>query len=200
MISALVIIGLIVVWSIVLLPDLLSRISTTRRGDTIRSFNSQLSSLGRSAPVGRDSNVIDLRGRMAHQAGNGNRSATGRSPSGHDLGSLSAVAPRSGNAPTGARPRAVSPAVRKRRQDVLLALGAAALLTLLATLSFGGVFLYLHLLADLLLAGYLVLLQRAVASRPAPQRMTGATRVGALAPLGGPAARVSALEPRRIAN
>jgi hypothetical protein len=98
--------------------------------------------------------------------------------------------------------RPVSPALRKRRQDVLMVLGAAALLTLLATMSFGGIFLFLHVVSDLLLAAYLVLLQRATASpQAAPRRRVARIRPpaglpGALAPLG----RTADLEPRRIAN
>jgi hypothetical protein len=88
--------------------------------------------------------------------------------------------------------------VRKRRQDVLIALGAAALLTLLATVAFGGVFLYLHLVADILMAAYLIALQRVVTTQAAhvpsapghayPERVAAPT----LAP--------RLLEPQQIAN
>ncbi len=47
---------------------------------------------------------------------------------------------------------------QQRRQDVIVGLSAAALLTLLATVAFGGVMLYLHLLVDLLFVAYLGLL------------------------------------------
>jgi hypothetical protein len=55
----------------------------------------------------------------------------------------------------------VPASVRKRRQDVIMVLGSAAVLTLLCTVAFGGVFLVLHLIADVLLVTYLVLLNQA---------------------------------------
>ena len=91
-----------------------------------------------------------------------------------------------------------SRAVRKRRQDVLIALGAAALLTLLATVAFGGVFLYLHLVADILMAAYLIALQRVVTTqvtRDVPAKVDvspGRVTVSTLAP--------RLLEPQQIAN
>ncbi len=150
MISILVILGLVLVWAVVLLPDLASKVSSVRRSDPIRSFNSQLSSLGRSAPVHRDDNVIDLRSRKQGTL-KPRISVVADS-------SLSSSSPLGSNPPAGPRP--VSAAMRKRRQDVLLSLGAAVLLTLLATVAFGGAFLYLNLVADVLLAAYLVALQR----------------------------------------
>ncbi|MCP4435524.1 MAG: hypothetical protein GY812_08520 [Actinomycetia bacterium] len=190
MIPILVILGLAVVWAIVLFPDVFRWVSNNRRGDTIRSFNNQLSSLRHSSPVGRGDNVIDLRDRMV---------ATAR-PAGSVTGSA-------GRGPAGAdsRPRPASPAMRKRRQDVLVALGSAALLTLLATLAFGSAFLYLHLLVDALLVGYLVLLQRVVAlgqpvRRPRERTKPSAGSMGQLAPLSGPMGRTHTVEPRRIAN
>ncbi|MEZ5237949.1 MAG: hypothetical protein R2716_03010 [Microthrixaceae bacterium] len=229
MISTLVLVGLALVWAVVLLPDLFAKISSGRKRDTIRSFNSQLSSLGRSAPVQRlggpsgpllrsdsatparrvppaaapmtgpladstaapgssgsnvvpDSNVIDI----------GSRRRTGAEP-----------VRRTRQVPAG--PRAVSPALRKRRQDVLFALGAAALLTLLATVAFGGIFLYVHLLADLLVAAYLIALQQVGASQPVRAR-EGAAAAGpdhldpGLGMLGRSSAEPAGLQPRRIAN
>jgi hypothetical protein len=60
---------------------------------------------------------------------------------------------------------------QQRRQDVIVALSAAALLTLLATVAFGGAILYLHLLVDLLFVAYLGLLLLAPrrAAKPASQ-------------------------------
>ncbi len=211
MISILVLVGLAVVWAIVIFPDVVRWISNNRRGDTIRTFNSQLSSLGRSNAV-RDNNVIDLRDRMVSPVGPGNaRRAPNRVL--QPVGS----APRTGAAgdrtqrtpgphaaaARPAQPRPVSPAVRKRRQDVLVALGAACLLTLLATIAFGPVFLYLHLLADALLVGYLVALQRTITGGATGPRHA---RHGSLAPLSGPVrsddlvVRPQVVEPRRIAN
>lgn len=207
MISTLVLVGLVLVWAVVLLPDLFARISRGRKGDTIRSFNTQLSSLGRSAPVHRDSpsrpvrdssargnvaplsNVIDLRSRRGSGVAGPPRAST-----------------PSGTSTTVGGVRQVSASTRKRRQDVLVSLGAAALLTLLATVAFGGVFLYVHLMADLLMAAYLVALQRLGAAR-APQRPHAHVSPGLtanLTPLDlhrGPApAPARALQPRRIAN
>lgn len=204
MISTLVIAGLALMWLAVLLPDLFTKISRSRRSDTIRSFNSQLSSLGRSAPVDRGDNVIDLRARTTERRSARNSLlATGGIPSPYS--GSAGLAPQRPVAVTGstspspvAGTRTASHAVRKRRQDVLIALGAAAVLTLLATVAFGGVFLYLHLVADVLMAAYLVALQRVVTNQGAQH---------ANPPLGSssPSVAVSGfdptmLHPQRIAN
>lgn len=229
MISKLVIVGLILLWTVVLLPDVLQRINRGRRGDTIRSFNSQLTSLGRSQgtasgnlPSGNrvSGNVIDLRSRIpgadaAPPAHEPVGAPHARVP---DEASRQSPPPRSApaNPPavrrTPAAPRPVSPAVRKRRQDVMVSLAAVALLTLLATVAFGSAFLYMHLLADVLLATYLVLLVRAGATQPvtptpAVHARTGTRRDPGLAPI-GPLSAVSTatvssprpLDPQRIAN
>lgn len=136
-VTTLVFLGLAVVWAIVLLPEAVRKLAGTRNSDTIRSFNHQLSVLNRSE------------GRSA--AG---RSATGRS-------NVIDLRDRRSNAE---RPVAAAPvpmSVRKRRQEVLTVLGATAVLTLLCTVAFGGVFLILHLLADVLLVTYVVLLNQA---------------------------------------
>jgi hypothetical protein len=44
--------------------------------------------------------------------------------------------------------------VQQRRQDVIVALLAASLLSFLATLTFSGLFLYLHVVIDLALVAY----------------------------------------------
>jgi hypothetical protein len=140
-VTTLVFLGLAVVWAIVLLPELLRKLAGSRHTDTIRSFNQQLSVLDRSG--GRStgrSNVIDLRSR--------------------------ANAPR----PAAASARPVPPSVRKRRQEVLTVLGSAAVLTLLCTVAFGGPFLVLHIVADVLLVTYLVLLVQATNQAPAATR------------------------------
>ena len=110
------------------------------------------------------SNVIDLRTRAPQTADD-----------------RSCAAPAV-NGPSPSAPRAVSPRVRKRRQDVLVTLGSAVGLTLLATVAFGGAFLYLHLLADVLLIAYLLLLAQVTGGsrRCRPQRRA----VEGLAPLG----------------
>jgi hypothetical protein len=174
-VSTLVLLGLAVVWAIVLLPEGLKKLSGVRSGDSIRSFNHQLSSLQRPGNRGAaagSSNVIDMRS-------------------------------RTGQAATAARP--VSPAVRKRRQEVLTVLGAAAVLSLLCTVAFGGPFLLLFLLAAGLLVTYVVLLYQ-VTNAPAPSVRTrdgyavGAgghrTATGEFGAVG----RVPPVSARRIAN
>ncbi len=177
-VTTLIFLGLAVVWAVVLLPELVRKVAGSRHSDTIRSFNQQLSVLDRSgspsprpdesarpAPRGR-SNVIDLSTRSG-------RAGSAPAPS------AAGVAP-------------VSPWVRKRRQDVLIGLGSAAVLTLICTVAFGGAFLVLHLLADLILVAYLVALAQV---RQAP------VAAGRVAAMGEPApVRRVAPAPRRIAN
>jgi hypothetical protein len=168
-VTTLIFLGLAVVWAIVLLPEALRKFAGSRNGDSIRSFNHQLSVLDRSggvrpsAATGARSNVIDFASR-------------GR-----------AVGPRPSV-------RVTPPSVRKRRQEVLTVLGAAAVLTLLGTVAFGGIFLAFHLLADLLLVAYLVALvqvnQQAEVRRAEPRPSHVAVRP---ATVGQPVAR-------RIAN
>jgi hypothetical protein len=143
-VSTLVFLGLAVVWAIVLVPEVLRKLSGVRSSDTIRSFNQQLAVLdrsGRNRTPGRSigarsgSNVIDL----------------GRARS----------------APATVAPRPVPYSVRRRRQEILTVLAAAAVLTLLCTVAFGGAFIYFHLLADALLVAYVVLLARATQNAPA---------------------------------
>lgn len=177
-VSTLVLLGLAVVWAIVLLPEALKRISKARSGDSIRSFNSHLSSLQRPAASG--SNVIELRSpqRQARPAG--------ARPAGR---------PASGPAP-------VSPAVRRRRQEVLTVLGSASVLTLLCSVAFGGPFLLLFLLSAALLVAYVVALYQ----------VTNAPMATARDPYGMPATapvrrttdvhgvRVSPVSARSVAN
>lgn len=174
-VTTLVFLGLAVVWAIVLLPELARKVAGSRHSDTIRSFNQQLSVLDRGGRGAARSNVIDLRARATR-----------------------------GTSPASAAPaRPVPMSVRKRRQEVLTALGAAAVLTLVCTVAFGGTFfLLLHLLADVLLVTYLVLLAqvnqaRAVAPAAAPRRRAHAPERSALRPatVGRPAPAS-----RRIAN
>ena len=131
-VTTLVFLGLAVVWAIVLLPEVVRKVAGSRHSDTIRSFNQQLSVLDRSG---------------------------GGSPAGRsnviDLRSRSDRDERPSPAPQ------VPMSVRKRRQEVLTVLGSAAVLTLVCTVAFGGVFLLLHVVADVLLVTYVVLLNQA---------------------------------------
>ena len=254
MISKLVIVGLILVWAIVLLPDVMSRLNRGRRGDPIRSFSSQLNSLGRSQGAGGSGARVPNSAVPTRGLSDSGLSGSGLSDSGLSGSGLSGsgIANRRANtrtnnvidlrtrsrgtrAPQDAsvdRPRAapaaprahavvrpVPPAVRKRRQDVLVTLGSFAVLTLLATVAFGSAFLYVHLLADVLLAAYLVLLARAGATQSVAAPATRRPRDPGLAPIGplsalpagapappGAAVRTATvgsprpIEPRRIAN
>lgn len=177
-VTTLVFLGLAVVWAIVLLPEVVRKVAGSRHSDTIRSFNQQLSVLDRSGSrsAGR-SNVIDLRTRDGRPEG---------------------------------RPAApaaqVSPAVRKRRQEVLITLGSAAVLTLVCTVAFGGAFLLLHLVADALLITYVVLLNQA--NQAATARAAGPSHRPLAAPAwerGQDGLRTATVgratpAPRRIAN
>ena len=138
-VTTLIFLGLAVVWAIVLLPEVIRKLSGARSSDSIRSFNHQLSVLDRSGSrnSARSSNVIDLRARRQVSR-----------PAGSRIAGNGAVHP-------------VSPATRKRRQEVLGSLGAATLLSLVCTVAFGGAFLYLFLVAVGLLVAYVVLLVQA---------------------------------------
>ena len=172
-VSTLVFLGLAVVWAIVLLPEAARKLSGVRSSDTIRSFNQQLAVLDRSghrrsadrALGGSPSNVIDL----------GSRS-------------------RGRTAPVAPAARPVPYSVRRRRQEVLTVLGSAALLTLLCTVAFGGAFVYLHLLADLLLVTYVVALAR-VNQAPVARPVMTADRMHAAT-----VRRTVPASSRRIAN
>lgn len=152
--STVVLLGLAVVWAIVLAPEVLRRTSGMRRVDPVHAFHRQMSSLDRpgSRPSARPgSNVIDLRG-PARTARPMQRPTSARYGG-----------PVQRPVPQRHRPAAraiVSPRTQKRRQDVLIVLVAAAVLTLLCAVAFGGAFLALHLLADVLLVAYVLLLNR----------------------------------------
>ena len=157
--STVVLLGLAVVWAIVLAPEVLRRTSGMRRVDPVHAFHRQMSSLDRpgARPSARPgSNVIDLRGpaRTARPV----QSRPMQRPTAARYGGpvQRPSAPRRGPA---AR-TIVSPRVQRRRQDVLIVLVAVAVLTLLCAVAFGGAFLALHLLADVLLVGYVLLLNR----------------------------------------
>jgi membrane protein implicated in regulation of membrane protease activity len=127
-VTLLVLFILAVIWAAVLLPPYLQNRSESRPADSISSFQRQLSVLERRAVV-VNPNLQRT-------------SSTGRSFSA-DL----------------------SPAIRlsrneakKRRRDVLFTLAGAAGVTFLMALLLGGSVWGLHLICDLLLAGYVVLL------------------------------------------
>ena len=175
-VSTLIFLGLAVVWAIVLLPEVLRKISGSRHSDTIRSFNHQLSVLNRSEqrPAGR-SNVIDLR-------------SARRSIDLRDSASA---------------PRPVPMSVRKRRQEVLTVLGSATLLSLLCTVAFGGPFILLLVVTGGLLITYVVML--AQLNQNAPARSRTAPPLASPSPLHDglrttTVGRATPSAPRRIAN
>lgn len=196
-VSTLVLLGLAVVWAIVLLPEAVKRVSKARSGDSIRSFNHQLSSLQRGNP---------------HGSGAPNRSRQVRSdnlgrPGRDTFRSSNVIELRSGSSRSNAAdagrstPAAVHPAVRRRRQEVLTALGSASVLSLLCSVAFGGPFLLLFILSAVLLVAYVAALYQVT---NAPQQARNASRaVDPLRPahlddLHG--VRISAVSPRRVAN
>ncbi|MFM7068323.1 MAG: hypothetical protein ACKOYM_02580 [Actinomycetes bacterium] len=157
--STVVLLGLAVVWAIVLAPEVLRRTSGMRRVDPLQAFHRQMSSLDHR-PTGATrpgTNVIDLRGPSVR--------STGRAPQhthGAALDGYGRPMPTQRRRPQ----PAISPRLQKRRQDVLICLAAAAVLSLLAAVAFGGSLLVLHLLIDVLLVAYVVLLNRSTSTAP----------------------------------
>ncbi|MFZ4432089.1 MAG: hypothetical protein ACOYOQ_02715 [Microthrixaceae bacterium] len=175
-ISTLVLLALAGVWAVVLAPEIIKRSGSLRNGDSVTAFRNQLSSIGR-------------------HAGSGQRNPLG--PAHHNVVELR------DRRPAPVRPQ-VSPGVRRRRQEILGGLAAAAVLTLLCTVAFGGAFLWLHLLADALLVGYVVLLVRATntaTSRSlAPVVRTTPASIRPIDEPGLAITRVTPISSRRVAN
>lgn len=207
--SKIVLLGLVVVWGIYLAQEILPRLARGRRGNSMVSFRSGLSSLERSHGV-IGGNVIDLGARRASSrvglaAGPAaaSRPATPSPSTRHMAPSRQAMPTRGAHGP-----RPVSPAMRKRRQDVLVSLVAAAAVTLLAAIAFGGPLLYLHLVADVLLVAYLgALVAVGATAASTPARSSHPTRRGQAMPaaraVGVSTAEVLAprpIEARRLAN
>lgn len=133
--SVIALLGLAVLWAIVLVPDLVRRGASFRRVDPIGQFAKNRSVLGRTSAVrGRGArateSVIDLRG----------------------PGPVRYVASERPVAPAVRAPRRSR--AEQRRQDVLTALVAAALMTFLGYTAFGGPMLAVHVVADVLLVAY----------------------------------------------
>jgi hypothetical protein len=144
-VSTLVLLGLAGVWAVVLAPEVIKRSSALRNNDSVTAFRRQLSSIGRH---------------------------TGSATSAPSFGNVVDLGERRTAASAPVR-KAVHPSMRKRRQEILVSLAAVAVLTLLCTVAFGGAFIWLHLIADVLLVGYVYLLVQstnAAAARPARAR------------------------------
>lgn len=151
--STLIFLGLAVVWAIVLLPEVVKRVSKMRRADSIRSFNHQLLALDRSGPMagGVEGN---RRGTRALDRSVPNPLAASRP----GVGGSNVIDLRSSQRVTNVP---VPPAVRRRRQEVTAALAAGVVVTLLCLVAFGPVFILPQLLADGLLGAYLYLVAQA---------------------------------------
>jgi len=132
------------VWAAVLVPPYLRSRSETRPATSISSFRQHLSTLERTMPGARAVPPARLPVHLT---------------------------------PISTRPAAGVPVgraeVRRRRREILFTLAGAAAITLLLALTMGGMAIAFHLLADVLLAGYvtlLVQLRRAAADREAKVR------------------------------
>ncbi len=160
-VSTLIFLGLAVVWAIVLLPEVLRKLSVGRRTDSIRSFNHQLSVLHRSG----NRRGADLPGMPRPVSLNSSslNSSSARTSSNARTSSSNVIdlRDRSNAAAAQTSQAKISPSVRRRRQDVLVVLGAIAVLTLLCTVAFGSVFLVPFMLSAALLVGYVFLLNQA---------------------------------------
>lgn len=159
----LVLVILALIWAAVLVPPYLQNRRETRPGDSIATFRTQLSVLERTTPGGRSGSLARL-----------------------DVGRYEA--PR--YVPPAARRRpAASPSqvamrraeARRRRRDVFLTLLGAVGVTLVLAVALGGSVWMLHLLVDVVFAGYVIMLvslqqqsiqaeQKVRYLRPAPNR------------------------------
>lgn len=155
--SLVVLVILAIVWAVFLVPQLF-RARAERSSDSIGNFRHQLSVLERTTPAASRS-VTQLRPVSGPRSpGGGSGSARGR----HVAPEPRQVAP--GPRPAAPRPRHVPnrALIRKRRQDVfsglLVAMGATLVLGLIPSLR---MVLLLHVVVDLLFAGYVALLVRA---------------------------------------
>jgi len=170
-----VLLGLAALWIVVLLPDVLRRRSTRRPADSISTFSRHLTGLERSQhrAIGseRHGNVLRFGPRPGssltplHQpvaplvaprgAQRSHRGA--QRPAAQHRAQQRVAARPAGAAARTARPVEGAPrrtAAQQRRQDVIVALIAASLLSLLATITFSGAFLVLHLVIDVALLAY----------------------------------------------
>jgi len=139
--SWLLLFGLGVAWAVVLVPDLIRRNAASRRSDTIGQFARNLSSLQQSQPVGvnRPNNLVQFPSRLSEPV--------------IDLRDAS----RARVTPVASQRVETTRATRsqQRRKDVLAALIAAAVITFLGSVSFGGAMIMLNAVVDAALFGYL---------------------------------------------
>lgn len=131
--SAIALVILALLWAAVLVPDFVQRSQERSRSDSIGSFARQLSTLSQTSPSSRTRPMVVRSEQFRHD--------TPARP-----------------AHRAARPAGVTPEVAKRRQDVVVGLISAALITFLGAVSVGGPMLAIHVVIDLMLVAYLGLL------------------------------------------
>jgi hypothetical protein len=155
-VSLLVLLILAVVWGVFLVPQVLRARADRGPADSIGSFRNQLSMIERSLPSGSTSRHVrrgDMVGGYPQLAAVG---APLRSMPSSPSPSYGAPLAGSSMASVGLPTRSE---LQRRRQNVLLALLGAVVLTLALGLVFPPAFA-LNAVADLALAGYVVLLVR----------------------------------------
>lgn len=129
-----VLILLAAVWAAVLIPPFLRHRSEGRPGHSVSRFSRHLAVLGRTMPGGHHARVP-------------------LSPGGHH-----ARVPLSIDVWSGPGVPVGRTALRRRRQNILIALAGTAGFTLLLAIALRGPAIPLHLLADVALGGYVFLL------------------------------------------
>lgn len=149
--TLLVLIILAAIWAAVLLPPYLQGRSESRPADSISAFRNQLSVLERRAGASTGYRPTSGAGRRTVRADGPTVAAFGRAP---------VAATHRGAGRPGYDPARVARAeAKKRRRDILFTLVAASAITLVLSLVAAPV-LVVHLLIDVLLAGYVALLLR----------------------------------------
>ncbi len=140
-----ILIALALLWGIVLVPPWIKKRShRSTSADAMAAFSQQLSRLDRGSVDTSRAPVLPLRPAATGSMANGPTPAERQA----------ALHARPG---TVAVPRSADDA-RRRRRTVLLALAAAAFVTLLGAIGIGGGFVVLHLLVDIAMLGYVILL------------------------------------------
>ncbi|MEQ8716374.1 MAG: hypothetical protein RIE08_02070 [Acidimicrobiales bacterium] len=166
MLTLLILIIIVVLWAAVLVPPWLRRRDSrpSSRSDSRAGFQNQLSKLG--GPAMRRGQAPNAQVLPIRPAARPTPSQFGGAPPGHSLVARADVE-RSRQAMVqvsmsdGQSPRhlVLSRAqARRRRRNILFVLMALAGVTFLAAVAAQGIFLVLHLFADLALIGYVTLL------------------------------------------
>jgi Flp pilus assembly protein TadB len=149
---------LAVVWALYLASWLRSRAQGRRSNNSIASFNKHLSVLERARPAGVEATSVRSLGAPRPLDTAAPTSSTMPTIGGRNPATNLATLNRS-NPSTRLSPQQMTLAdARRRRRDVLAGLGGFAVFTLAIFLLLGGPTVYLQLLADVLLVGYVGLL------------------------------------------